>query len=223
MLGISEQDSVDRFIISWNAMPHDGKEFRRLISATHELLRPFFDDSAGEIYTAHQMHQYLHMLRWMSYPMTPLPIELAEGKTDVTLLDYGCGMALTSIATAIDWGRQGITVHLTLADLDTVMTEFLHYACAKLDISHRMVQLPCTFTPACQIAIVTEVWEHLYDFVGALEAIDNALAPGGLLVTDITDRHKEMFHVSPDLSALRERFAQMNYAQVEQKVWRKNA
>jgi SAM-dependent methyltransferase len=221
VLGISEQESIDRFIGSWNAAPHDSVAFRKFILQAHELMRPFYDDSPGEIFKAHRMHQYLHMLRWMSYAPDPLPLDLAGDKKQVTLLDYGCGMALRSIETAMAWLKCGIEVRLVLADIETEITPFLKYACKKLDIPVDVRSM--TFIPVCDVAIVTEVWEHLYDPIPALKMLDLALKPGGYLMTDFSDRQVEMFHVSPDLSALRKQFAQMDYEQVGDYVWRKNA
>jgi SAM-dependent methyltransferase len=222
-LGIDLQASIDRFARSYFHMPHGEQAFRDLITHAHEVLSVFYGDGPGEIYAAHQMHQHLHLLRWMSYKTGALPIALADGKQQATILDYGCGTAMISINTAIDWRTQGVTVRLVLADIHTVITDFLVYACRALGIELQTVDLPAESLPGCDIAIATEVWEHLYNPVAALEQVDTAIRPGGYLLTDVSDRQAEMFHVTPDLSALRERFGQMSYTQAGDYLWRKHA
>jgi len=211
-LRISTQESLDRFMDSWSTIPHDSNAYRYYAQLTHLLLSPFYSDGPGEIILANQMHQQIHFLRWMSYPAAKfeLPIE----QNPVTILDYGCGLAICSIETALDMMEHGKTVHLVLVDIETIMTDFLRAACKTLEI-------PATFIaitgdnppnlPRCDVAVTTEVWEHLWRPEATFEAIHRALNPGGYLVSTLSDRETEMFHVSCDVSWLGKRLDDLGY------------
>lgn len=215
-LGDTRQEAERRFVRSWECMPHDGLNFRQLITNVHDVMTVFCDDRKAEVHDAYITHQYLHMLRFMSYNMPPLMPAMEGGKGTVTIVDYGCGMAMLSVDYAIKLKEKGIDVLLVLVDIKTVMTDFLAWEMDKLGIRYEFIAIEnedhYPVIPPSDICIVLETWEHVYNPLLLLENVNNSIRPGGWLVSFVDDRQTEMFHVSPDLSKMRKRFSEMGYS-----------
>ena len=196
-LSISEGESMARFVRSWKVLEHNSEMYRAYITAQHELLQVFFDDSPEEAEKAYRMHQYIHMLRWLIYEPHPIDTRCVDGIFKPVVMDFGCGMANLSIEYALEVGAK-----LVLVDIQTIMTDFLRYVVDRLDIDAVILDIRDEL-PRCDVAIVTEVWEHLHYPLLTFQRITDALYRHGYLITDGEDRGCEMFHVSCDLSAIR--------------------
>ena len=77
---------------------HSGQEFRSYCDLSYGLFQVFHNDSESEVYDAYELHGLMHFLRMLSYierdwPAThPVVVALSD-KRDVTIVDYGCGLA----------------------------------------------------------------------------------------------------------------------------------
>src|SRR3546814_5179917 len=67
--------------------------------------------------------------------------------------------------------------------------------------------------PPADAVVATEIFEHLHDPLPALERLDAALRPGGVMLTNVGDHEEEFMHVSPDLGRLRARLAALGYGE----------
>jgi len=223
VLDIPMQESIDRYIMSWNVFAHNGDDMRVFGKNLHNLLIPFYTDAPNEIYEAHRLHQEFHLLRWISYQPLIFPPEMFEGYEKCTILDYGCGAGNLSFESAYTYKKKGIDVDLVMVDIPTTITDFLKFATEKVGIKARFIDVTKDYElPKADIVVALEVWEHLYNPVETFERLHKALNPGGHLVGFFEDRQDEMFHVSTDLSALRDRFGECDYEKRAPAVWRKN-
>lgn len=228
-LGISAEESRRRYQRSWNAIQggHGGRAYRRFNDLAYEFLQVLFDDSEGEVFESYRMHAPMHFLRMLSYE-DPVwsdddPIVLAQrGRSAVTILDFGCGLAHRSRALALDLRDRGVTANLALADIVTLRKGFLLWLGERSGISTTFLDCsaaaPIPTLPPCDVCIATEFFEHVYDPVKYFDHIDAALRPGGMLLTGASDHHAEYMHVSPNLAALRERIRERAYQSLQPNV-----
>jgi SAM-dependent methyltransferase len=224
-LGVSVDEIRERYAKSWSSLPngHAGAEYRLYTTLSARLLQVFYNDSQREVYEAYRIHALMDFLRMLSYEEVTWPddhpiVEGLSGKSHVTVLDYGCGLAQHSRGLADALRRSDTSVRLVLADIPTPRKDFLQWLCQRMSLP--MEFLDCTPTdplpplPLLDVCIATEVFEHLHDPISSFEAIHKSLKPFGFLNASIHDHRPEFMHVSPDLSTLRERLVKLNYEEI---------
>jgi SAM-dependent methyltransferase len=221
-LGISVADSERRYRASWKALPggHGGAEFRSVCKTQMDVLSVIADDSPSEVYESYTLHSWLFLLRQISQPVPvwgddhPVVRGLAAMPAPV-IVDYGCGVAQSSIALALALRDKGAKPHLVLADIPTVRLDFVAWLCRRMNLSCETLactrEHPLPSFPPADVAIAVEIFEHLHDPLPALERLDAALRSGGFIVTNVDDHEPEFMHVSPNLHGLRERLAALGY------------
>lgn len=231
-LGIRLQESRLRLLESWKAVPggHGGKQYRKFCETSHQLFRVFIDDSAEEVYDAYRFHAPMHFLRMLSYAEPvwedhhPVVSQLRTA-SDITILDFGCGLAQRSRSLVVKLIADGRRVTLSLADIPTLRKEFLLWLGERTRIPIHFLDCfgaAIPELPPCHLCIATDIFEHLHNPVQAVAAIDQALLPGGLLVTDVHDHKPEYMHVSTDLSVVRTRLAFLGYQELDRhRLYRK--
>lgn len=234
-LGISIEESLARYERSWQSISggHKGDRYREFGELSHKIYRVFFDDNEKEIFDACKAHEYLHLLRMVTYPLPQWDMSnpMVKGLSDcpaVSIVDYGCGMAQSSLSLANYFLSRGSNVTLTLVDIPTISKNFLLWIAERNHIP--MEFLDCTadrpfpVLPSCNVVIATEVFEHLHDPLKLLTAIHAALQPNGFIFTDVSDHKDEFMHVSPDLSLLRSEIKKLGYMTIEEyKLFQKPA
>jgi SAM-dependent methyltransferase len=224
-LGLSAAESRARYVQSWNAVPngHNGPEFESFHGRCYDLFKVFADDSPKEVMEAYKLHGYVHFLNMLTYPEPrwfdeDAIVKRLLGRSSVTILDFGCGLAQQSRALAEYLRDKGLHVSVVLADIPTVRKDFLLWwgkkcriPVAFLDCS---VERPIPDLPPIDVCFALEFFEHVYDPVAYFDSIDQALTSGGILVTNMSDRHKEFMHVSPKLGPLREAVHARGYGEI---------
>jgi SAM-dependent methyltransferase len=145
---------------------------------------------------------------------------------EVSVVDFGCGLAQQSRTLAEYLRDVGVRVRLTLVDIPTLRQEFLlwwgRHAKIQTTFLSCTAEAPIPELPECDLCQATGFFEHVHDPVAYFNRIDAKLAAGGLLITGIMDHHQDFMHVSPQLRALRERIAECGYeALVRDRILRK--
>jgi SAM-dependent methyltransferase len=225
-LGISEEDSEKRYISSWSAIEggHSGKTFRLFNDLSYNLFNVFYSDVGDEIYTSYERHSYMHFLRMLSYvepqwKSDDLVIKHLQKYSKIDIVDYGCGLAQRSRSLAKYLKSEGKDVRLFLADIPTVRKEFLLWLGKESGIETKFldctVSSPIPKLPECDVCIITEFFEHVYNPLKYFDEVNSALRKDGLLLTNISDHKKEFMHVSPNLKPLRDKVEELNYETIE--------
>lgn len=228
-LGISVEDSEERFRRSWRLFRkgYRGGDYRDYCVLSHEVFKVFHDDAPGNVFETYKFHSHLHFLRFLSYPEQDILPEAVfsdlAARRSVRIVDYGCGLAQVSMRLAGRLQELGVNVDLTLADIPTIMKDFLVWRAEKLGLSVDFIDCdtgdPYPAFPPCDVCIATEVFEHVHDPVRAFGQVDRSLNGRGYLVADIGDHRPEFFHVSPNLSALRAAAGAKGYREVAAHVY----
>lgn len=152
--------------------------------------------------TAHRKDDYATM----DHPaMAAFLMEQVEG--DPAVVDYGCGLAYT----AFEIGRIAERTKVYLVDVDCLTLEFAAWRFRKhgIDVEAIPVTKDSLYPslPAHSICIASEVMEHVARPLTVYEHIVESMTAGGILCGSFGDHHREMFHISPNLSELRRRIA----------------
>jgi cyclopropane fatty-acyl-phospholipid synthase-like methyltransferase len=214
-LGISLAESRARYLQSWHALPggHSGGAFERFHGRSYELFKVFADDSPKEVMQAYQVHGYVHFLTMLTYPEpqwfdADAIVKRLIDKPSISLLDFGCGLAQQSRTLAEYLHGKGLPVTLALADIATPRKDFLVWWGKRTGIPVTFldctVERPIPDLPPIDLCFALEFFEHVYDPVAYFTRIEQAMRGGGMLVTNMSDHHKDFMHVSPKLGALRE-------------------
>jgi Methyltransferase domain len=224
-LGLSLMESRARYVQSWNAMPngHSGREFEEFHGRCYELFKVFADDGPKEVIDAYRLHGYVHFLNMLTYPEPgwfddDAIVRRLLGRSSVSILDFGCGLAQHSRTLAEFLRDKGMQVSVVLADIPTVRKDFLIWwgkSCAiPLTFLDCTLERPIPDLPPIDVCFALEFFEHVYDPVGYFTRIDQALTPSGVLATNMSDRHKEFMHVSPKLGPLRQAVEACRYEEI---------
>lgn len=136
-----------------------------------------------------------------------------------TILDYGSGLGYLSWQIA----QEKYVSKIILLDIETIILDFAVYRFRKRGLATETIPVTKRNVypelPLHNLCIATEVMEHLTDPLRAFRNIDKALIAGGLLIGDFSDHAEYFFHVSPDLSLLRD--ALRKYERVSRVIYRK--
>jgi trans-aconitate methyltransferase len=101
-----------------------------------------------------------------------------------------------------------LQVTLALADIATARKDFLIWwgkrSGIPLTFLDCTVERPIPDLPPIDLCFALEFFEHVYDPVAYFTRFEQAMRGGGMLVTNMSDHHKDFMHVSPKLGALRE-------------------
>jgi SAM-dependent methyltransferase len=214
-LGISLADSRARYLQSWHALPkgHSGRAFEVFHGRCYDIFKVFADDSPKEVMDAYKVHGYVHFLTMLTYPEPrwfdedAIVRRLLE-KTSITILDFGCGLAQQSRTLAEYLQGKGRQVTLVLADIATARKDFLVWwgrrSAIPVIFLECTVERPIPALPPIDACFALEFFEHVYDPLAYFTRIEAAMNGAGLLVTNMSDHHKDFMHVSPKLGKLRE-------------------
>lgn len=228
---ISPEESLQRYLASWQCLPqgHAGYDYREFCGLSHDVFKVFYRDSPAEVHEAYKFHARLHFLRILSYReydfVTESVIPWLLGKAPAVILDYGCGLAQSAFSLVERLESNGGKAKLVLVDIPTLMKDFLVWTGKRLSIPLEFIDCdistPYPVLPRCDICIATSVFEHIHDPVRAFVNMDNALAPGGYLISNIGDQSAEFFHVSPQLAVLRDQITTRGYVTIAPDIFRK--
>jgi hypothetical protein len=224
-LGIAPAESRRRFDESMQTFRggHGGLTFRTFNDISHSLYSVFANDSATEVYDAYRLHAPAHFLRQLSHREPAWPddhpvVAALRSRPAATIVDFGCGLAQSSVSLADRLRSLGVEPTLVLADIPTLRFDFLGWLVEQWGFEARLhactPEAPVPELEPCDVLIAREFFEHVYDPIAYLNAFDPYVQPDGFVVTNVADHHAEFMHVSPDLHALRDRFTALGYRDV---------
>ena len=137
------------------------------------------------------------------------------------IVDYGSGGGYRSFKLAQKYPG----TRVTLVDIDSISLDFTAWRFKKHGIPTEVIRVTSERVypalPAHDVCIANEVMEHLHRPTAAFNNIDEALRPGGILCGNFDDHGRELFHVSADLGALRERLRK-GYEPIAPHIYRKS-
>jgi SAM-dependent methyltransferase len=202
---------------------HSGRAFEEFHGHCYDVFRVFADDSPKEVMNAYKVHGYVHFLNMLTYPEPQwfdedAIVKRLRDRSSITILDFGCGLAQQSRTLAEYLRDKGMQVSIVLADIPTVRKDFLIWWGRKcglpLTFLECTVEHPIPDLPKIDLCFALEFFEHVYDPVAYFTRIDQAMADAGMLITNISDRHEDFMHVSPQLGRLRQAVEASRYEEI---------
>jgi SAM-dependent methyltransferase len=137
---------------------------------------------------------------------------------EVSIVDFGCGLAQQSRALAEYLRDATVRVRLTLIDISTLHRDFLLQWGRRAGISTTFLRCtagtPVLEWPECDLCLAVEFFEQVHDPVSYFNRMDAKLAMGGLLVTGIMDQRRDFMRPSPQLGMVRKRIEECGYETV---------
>jgi SAM-dependent methyltransferase len=205
----------DIFLETRDRFAFAGSGYRELCDQIHHLFRIRYDDAREEeLADSYKFHELPHLFRMIGYTYDRCYKKEAESlirfvdRDPVICVDYGCGLAHLSY----ELGGMKRPSEIYLVDLDTLILEFCEFRFARQKIDAKVMRVARNNLypklPAHNLCIAEEIMEHLKEPLLAYQHIYESLEPGGILYGNFSDHRPEMFHVTPDLSPLRERLSE---------------
>ncbi|MCK5096133.1 MAG: class I SAM-dependent methyltransferase [Candidatus Pacebacteria bacterium] len=140
----------------------------------------------------------------VGYGATAKKIIKILGDATPVVVDYGCGFGYLSFE--IGMLRKDSKIYLV--DIDSLNLEFAAFRFKKhnIDVETILITKDNIYPklPQHNICIATEVMEHIMNPLVAYKNIYKGMEKGGVLYGNYDDHSDIMFHISPDLSKLRE-------------------
>jgi len=202
-----------------------GDDYRKFSEQALETFRPLHDDATDEaVIATYKFHGPIDFLRMVGY-VCPKPPEIEPivsrlaSKSSVRIVDYGCGLAHRSLTVARALQAKGVKVHLTLVDIrKEYHALFLDFLCKKFGVPYDFIEITASALypelPEHDFCDNVSVLEHVREPVTVVNNTHRALKPGGLFLAYCDDAIEEMMHISPDLSAVRKRLAELGYVKL---------
>ena len=138
------------------------------------------------------------------------------------VVDYGCGLGHASFEIA----KLNKKAKIYLVDIDCLTLEFAEFRFRKHDVNVEII--PVTGEnmypelPRHNICIAREVMEHVAEPLVVYQNICSALEAGGFLYGGFEDHEKNMYHISTDLSGLREKVVK-DFEKLQHHCYRKSS
>jgi len=222
-LNISIDESLSRFEKSLQSVDgHDSRTFKSFSLGAYELYLPFHYDDENSVFESYQYHSNMHFLRQLAWPINTIEdndliFTQLSSNEQINMFDFGCGLSQLCLGYALKFKELGKKVTISLIDIPTLMFDFLKYVCHNLEIKTDFYEVPNNgeyFFPTidkCQLGIVTEVFEHLYNPREYFKKINSSMDFDGFMITNIHDHEEGYMHVTPNLSELRKSFSDYGY------------
>ena len=192
---------IDRLIELVKNYPLSPREFGKLVKTygwptselyKEEFTRRFTDSSPTGLHNSYMEQDLVYAARLMlGYHRAEFiapyldKIEEISGGKRLDVLDYGCGVADISLGLA----TRGHNV--TLVDIDIKRYKLTKSRFSNRGLNFDAVTLPTTEmipdlgTNTFDLALLTEVFEHVRRPRELLESVSNALRPGGLMLNSM--------------------------------------
>lgn len=224
-LNISLNESKQRYLDSWSTLygGHGGSVFKMNGAILDKLYKVFADSNDNEIFEVYSLHAHRHFLRMLSYPERlwadndPVIREIGD-EDNITLIDFGCGLAHSSRMLTRYLKNKGCNVKLILADIPTIRKDFLIWLCKKEGVDMRFIDctkdVPIPDLPRCNVCFATEFFEHVSQPLLYFDKFNESLVNNGLLITNISNHEDEFLHISPNLEQLRNSIQELNYEEI---------
>jgi hypothetical protein len=138
---------------------------------TQEMVSVFSSDDELDVLNAYRLHERLHFLRMLSYNVPHLGTDHAlirgpQDRGELTISDFGCGLAQRSWDLAERLKAEGRLAELILADVPALRKQFLLWLGDKLDIPVSFHDCtsdsPLPDFPAWDVCIATKVLKSLH-------------------------------------------------------------
>ena len=214
-LHIPHEASRQRLMESMSVFPggHGGHAYKEFCDLSYKIIGVLYGDAEAEIFSSYPFYGPLHMLRFLSYADKNIYtsdtdfVGILKKRDEITILDFGCGLAHESRGMAHAFLGLNKPCRLLLADIPTIRKEFVLWLCQQNGIDATFfdccAERPIPAFPKYDLLVATEVFEHVYDPVKYFDALNGNLNEGGLIFTNVSDHHREFMHVSPNLEKLR--------------------
>jgi SAM-dependent methyltransferase len=151
-----------------------GEWDRQVAAGERTSIERFYDQSEDYVYDLMWWHSLVDDDGPLAYVVA---LDFATGRACHDVLDFGAGVG----AGGILFARNGFNV--TLADISSTLLCFSRRRFESRRLRAQFLDLKTDALPSGSFDIVTamDVFEHLADPVGAVDAIARALRPGGYL------------------------------------------
>lgn len=223
----SKEEIKSIFLETRNRFAFAGSQYRQLCDDIHNLFKIQYDDSdEKDLVDSYKFHELLHLFRMISYSYNrdfkgeaEYLTKLAD-KSPIICVDYGCGLGYLSHAIC----KRKQESEIYLVDIDSLILEFAKFRFEKQNFEVKIIPVSKNnvypVLPMHNICIAEEVMEHLKQPLIAYQHIYESLEKGGILRGCFMNHGAETFHVSPDLSLLREQLSR-NFKMVGRNCYKK--
>lgn len=189
---------------------------RKVQPRSQQSVEQYYEDSRGTLYELmwwHTLHDDTGPLAYVT------ALDFARQRGCQTYLDFGAGVCSAGILFA----RHDFEV--SLADISSSLLRFGQWRFHRRRLKAQFINLKSSSLPKRTFDVVTtmDVFEHLFDPVGAIERLWETLKPGGFLFGRIVGEEKASpknpQHIVRDIRPTFQRMRELGFVQIWQDEW----
>jgi len=208
-------------------------EFRDFCEFNQEVFQYKYNDSPEQVYDFYKFHErtdFLRMLAATRYTnpgdavvynkMLEIIISQAKGTSDITLVDYGYGLA-TNTLFLMELLKINVDnkLKLVLVDIERPLAEeFISWYCKKYNLEVEFIHVtkenPHPKLPKFNFIQVKDSFEHIYHPEVIVDNINKSIKKGGIAYVTYDDEKEELSHVTPNLKIVRDRFKKYKFLEI---------
>lgn len=189
---------------------------RKVQPRSRQAVEQYYEESRGTLYELMWWHTLCDDKAPLGYVTA---LNFARQRRCQTYLDFGAGVCSAGILFA----RNGFKV--SLADISSSLLRFGQWRFELRRMKAQFIDLKSSSLPEGVFDFVTtmDVFEHLFDPVGAIEQLWESLKPGGFLFGRIVAQEKASpknpQHIVRDIRPTFKRMQELGFVQVWQDEW----
>ena len=220
----------------WAAFGERGwfsSKYKEYCEFNQEVFQYKYNDSPEQVYDFYKFHERTDFFRYLSAvsfmgdgdqvvynKMLEIIISQAKGTSDITLVDYGYGLA-TNTLFLMQLLKLNVNTKFKLVLVDVkrpLAEEFISWLGKKYNIQIQFIEVtkenPHPKLPKFNFIQVKDSFEHIYQPEIIVDNINKSMKPGGIAYVTYDDEREEMSHVTPDLKVVRDRFKKYEFLEI---------
>ena len=228
---LSQHKAMKLYELGWNSFEggFSSNKYSNFSDFYSEIFSWKHGNSKDTYHETYKFHAPIDFFRMLSYKAYTSPrdvevykkiseflYEVAERDGNITLVDYGAGLAHITLTLAKILKFRGVELEIVFVDIDRFMfKEFLKFICKKYGYRFKFIDIdsnnPYPKIPKFDFLQIKDVFEHVHYPKKILNNIMKSSKDDSIISATTDDERPEMMHVTTDLKCIRDGLEENNF------------